>query len=154
MTCEDAVHPMLPLVWIVLESRGLLNVRDGSRPLGVDPEIPLSVVTQTVEISTGLRTLVLLSVCPSLTPFLSFLQPCTLPACSLPRTQSRELLIQFPFKCVERCCRLPSCSIFALCFPPQGCFLNWFDLCLWFIAVTDFFVAAAAAATVSLQLGF
>lgn len=120
----------------------------------MDPEIPLSVITQTVEISTVLRNIVLLSVCPSLAPFLSFLQPCMLPTRSLHRIQSRELLIQFPFKCVERRRRLPSCSDFALCFPPQGCFRNWFDLCLWFVAVTDFFVVVAAAATVSLQLRF
>lgn len=86
----------------------------------------------------------------------SFLHPCVLPTCSLCLIQSRELLIEFSFQCAgcRRC--LPSCYAFVLCFPPQGHFTNVFDLWLWFVAVTDFFVVVvvAAAATVSLQLNF
>lgn len=87
----------------------------------------------------------------------SFLHPCVLPTRSLYLIQSRELLIEFSFQCVElrrRC--LPSCYAFVLCFPPQGHCTNVFDLWLWFVAVTDFFfvVVVAVAATVSLQLNF
>lgn len=60
--------------------------------------------------------------------FFFFLNPCMLPTCSRCLIQSSELLIQFSIKCVERCCRLPSCYVSALCFPPQGHFTNLFDL--------------------------
>lgn len=112
--------------------RELLNVSSSSSTLCIDPEIPLSVIMQTVEIFMVGGTPVLLTVSPSLrtfpSPFFFFLNPCMLPTCRLCLIQSSELLIQFSIKCVERCCRLPSCYVSALCFPPQGHFTNLFDL--------------------------
>lgn len=59
-----------------------------------------------------------------------------------------------PFICVEHSHRRHSSSAFALRVPPEGHFMDCFDLWLRFVAVTDFFVVVAAAATVSLQLDF
>lgn len=60
------------------------------------------------------------------------------------------ILIPFSSECAERH-HLAS----ALCFSPQGLFVNLSDLWLWFVAVTDFFVVVVTtAATVSLQLDF
>lgn len=58
--------------------------------------------------------------------------------------------------CVGRNHSLISSSAFALCFPPEGYFMDCFDLWPRFVAATDFFVVVvlAAAATVSLQLDF
>lgn len=105
----DAVHRMFPLVWAVPESKELLNVSNSSKALCMDPEIPLSVITQTVEISMVVRN----ASASHCVPSLSFLQSCMLPTRSPHWIQSRELLIQFSFKCVEHCRRLPSCC---LCF--------------------------------------
>lgn len=58
---------------------------------------------------------------------------------------------------MDRSHRLPPSSAFALRFPPEGHFMDCFDLWLPFVAVTDFFVvvvATAATATVSSQLDF
>ena len=61
------------------------------------------------------------------------------------------ILIPFSSECAERCPAYHLAS--ALCVSPQGLFVNLFDLWLWFVAVTDFFVVTTAA-TVSLQLDF
>lgn len=152
-TCGGADPRTVPLIRTKQKSKELLNVSNSSRALCVDPEIPWSVIRQTVEISMVVRN-------TSASPWAPLSQALPLlsaapraPPCSLHAIQSGELGIQFSSQGVERSA---ACHLlrFALCLPPQGRFARPFDLWLWFGAVTDFFVVVAAAATVSLQLDF
>lgn len=104
---------MFPLVWTMLQTRELLNVSNSSRAVCLCR--PSSATTYTAEIFMAVRS-TRVSHCVSLPLYLplSSLQPCVPPTNGLCLIQSRELLIQFAFKCVER--RHPPAILLCLCF--------------------------------------